>query len=117
VSGVNGFRKGLDGLVGDGARRADTRFVIQPGQPARHELAAPLGHRRLRRPQTVCHRSVGRVDTRQHNARAKCEGSINTSPLGQAHERGALVIGDDNLGSGATDLWHAPLRSQFARFS
>ena len=54
---------GLDRLVGDRPRRADARLVIQPLEPALDKLAAPLRHRRLRRPQAARH---GRIRCRRH---------------------------------------------------
>ena len=108
---------GLDLLIGDRAWRADARFVIQPLEPARDELAAPLRHRRLRRPQAARHGRVRVVDTRQHDAGAKRDRAIHAGALRQSHEGRALLVGDDHFGSGASNLWHAPVRSQVRNFS
>ena len=108
---------GLDLLIGDRAWRADPRFVVQPLEPALDELPAPLRHRRLRRPQAARHGRVRGVDTRQHDPRAKRQGAIDARALRQSHERRALVVGDHDFGAGASNLWHAPVRSQVGHFS
>ena len=108
---------GLDVLIGDRAWGADARLVVQPLEPALDELAAPLRHRRFRGPQAARHRRVRVVDTRQHDAGAKRHRAIHAGALRQSHERRALVVGDDNFGSGASNLWHAPVRSQVGDFS
>ena len=108
---------GLDLLVGDRAWRADARFVIQPLEPVLDELAAPFRHGRLRRPQPARHGRVRRVDTRQHDPCAKRHGAIHAGALRQPYQRHALVVGDYDFGSRASNLWHAPVRSQVGDFS
>jgi hypothetical protein len=108
---------GLDLLVGDGARRADARFVIQPLEPALDELAAPLRYRRLCRPQATRHGGVRGIQTCQHDPCAKRYRTIHPGALRQSHERGALVVGDHDFGSGASNFWHAFVRSQVRSFS
>ena len=108
---------GLDLLIGDCAWRADSRFVIQALEPARDELAAPLRHRGLRRPQAARHGRIRVVETRQNNPCAKRHRAIHAGALRQLHEGCALVVGEHHFGSGASNFWHAPVRSQVRNFS
>ena len=71
--------EGLDLLVGDRAWGADARLVVQPREPARDELAAPFGHRRLRGPQAARHRRVRVVGTRQHDPGTKRQRAIHAA--------------------------------------
>ena len=57
------------------------------------------------------------VDTRQHDPCAKRHGAIHAGALRQPYERRALVVGDHDFGSRASNLWHAPVRSQVRNFS
>ncbi len=48
-----------------------------------------------------------------------CDGQKSGRPLGtapdagalcQSHERNTLIVGDNNFGFGASNVWHAPLQ-------
>ena len=108
---------GLDLRIGDRARGADARFVIQPLEPPLDELAAPLRHRRLRRPHAAGHGRVRVVDTGQHQPGTKRHGASHAGALRQPHQGRALLIGDHDFGSRASNLCHAPVRSQVKKFS
>jgi hypothetical protein len=111
------YDDGLDLLIGDRAWRADARLVIQALEPTLDKLAAPLRHSRLRRAQPARHGRIRGIDTRQHDACAKRHRAIHASALRQSHEGRALVVGEHHFGSGASNLWHAPVRSQVRAFS
>jgi hypothetical protein len=83
-------------------RSRSSRRSDQPGKGGRVSLG---------RPQAARHSRVRVVDTRQHDPCAKHRRAIHTNAL-QSHEGGALVVGDHNLGSGTSNLWHVPVRSQ-----
>jgi hypothetical protein len=99
----------FDIRIGNAPRRPDARLVIQPLQPPLDELASPLRHRRLGGPQPLSDRAVWRVDARQDNPRAKRHRSIHARPFRQADQLRVLVVGDHDLGSGASHRRHALL--------
>ena len=75
-------------------------------------LATVVFVTRRRRATTVSESSIHANTIRARNATARF-----TRTRFVNRTRAARVVGDHNLGSGASNLWHAPLRSQVRNFS
>jgi hypothetical protein len=75
----------LHRLVGDRARRADARFVIQPRQAMRDELAPPLGDRRLGRAKALGDGRIRCIGARQHDPGSEGHRPIHADAFRQAH--------------------------------
>jgi hypothetical protein len=94
---------GLDLLIGDGARRADARLVIQPLQLVLDELPTPRRDRRLRCPQAARHCRVRPVDTRQHDPGTKRHCTIHAARFVN-RTSAARGVGNRDFSSGASNL-------------
>ena len=67
---------------------------------------------RRRRATAVSEASIHANTIRARNATAR----FTRAALRQSHEGRALVVGDHHFGSGASNVWHAPVRSQVEGF-
>jgi hypothetical protein len=89
LSGRRGLQRlhddGLDGLVGDGPRRADARFVVQPGQAIGNKLTPPLRHGRFCRAQTLGDGGIRCLGTGQHDSGSERDRTVHAHAFCQAH--------------------------------
>ena len=104
---------GLDIRVGNRARPADPRFVVETLETTLDEPRAPLPDGLIRRSMALRDRGVRRLALAragEDETRPKCHVPVNVSPLREALQLTALIGGHDELKLlGASLGSHAPL--------
>src|SRR3970040_387115 len=92
------------------SRTPPPRSAVHPLQPTPEDPPPPLAHGGLGCAEPACHGDVrDGVGAREYQARTKRDGTIHVRAFRKALSLSPLAVGDHDLGSGTSDLCHAPL--------
>jgi hypothetical protein len=108
----------FDIVIRDRPRRADAGLVVDAVEPPANESLPPFADGRIGRAKASRDRRIRRaVSARQHDPRTERQRSIRSRPLGQANQRAAFIVRDDQRWFGASNDWHAPFDHNAYPFS